>query len=53
MANHPSTVFAAMNMGVIVAGTLIGIILFKEKISKLNYLGIMMALIAIILITLS
>jgi len=53
MADHPSTVFAAMNMGVIVVGTLIGVILFKEKISKLNYLGIGMALIAIILITLS
>lgn len=53
MASHPSTVFAAMNMGVIIAGSIIGIIIFKEKISKLNYLGILMALVAILLITLS
>jgi drug/metabolite transporter (DMT)-like permease len=53
MAANPSTVFAAMNMGVIILGSIIGIILFKEKVSKLNYIGIAMALIAILLITLS
>lgn len=53
MAENPSTVFAAMNIGVILLGSLVGIILFKEKVSKLNYLGIAMALIAIVLITLS
>ena len=53
MADNPSTVFAAMNMGVILAGSVIGIIIFKEKVSKLNILGIILALAAIILITLS
>ena len=53
MAKNPSTVFAAMNMGVIILGSVIGIVLFKEKVSKLNYLGIALALVAIILITLS
>ncbi|MBB6502851.1 DMT family transporter [Pedobacter cryoconitis] len=53
MASNPSTVFAAMNMGVIILGSLIGITLFKEKVSKLNYIGITMALVAIFLITLS
>lgn len=53
MAENPSTVFAAMNIGVIVAGSIVGIILFKERISRLNYLGIFLALAAIILITLS
>lgn len=53
MAENPSTVFAAMNMGVILLGSLVGIILFKEKVSKLNYLGIALALVAIVLITLS
>lgn len=53
MASNPSTVFAAMNMGVIILGSIIGIILFKEKVSKLNYIGIAMALVAILLITLS
>lgn len=53
MAANPSTVFAAMNMGVILLGSFVGILLFKEKISKLNYAGIVMALIAILLITLA
>lgn len=53
MAENPSTVFAAMNMGVILLGSCIGILVFKEKVSKLNYVGIAMALVAILLITLS
>ncbi|MEJ5996062.1 EamA/RhaT family transporter [Pedobacter sp. Du54] len=53
LANNPSTVFAAMNMGVIICGSLIGILIFKEKLTKLNYAGLILALLAIILITLS
>ncbi|MDQ0639157.1 drug/metabolite transporter (DMT)-like permease [Pedobacter sp. W3I1] len=53
LAENPSTVFAAMNLGVIIAGTLIGVIVFKEKLSKLNYAGIILAIAAVIFITLS
>ena len=53
MSDQPSTVFAAMNMGVIVIGSLIGIIVFRERLSKWNYFGLVLALIAIILITLA
>ena len=53
MSNDPSTVFAAMNIGVIIFGSLIGILVFKEKLSKLNYLGLLLALLSIILITLA
>ena len=53
MADNPSTVFAAMNIGVIIFGSLIGIIVFKERLSKLNYVGLVFALVAIVLITLS
>ncbi|AOM79897.1 DMT family transporter [Pedobacter steynii] len=53
MAKNPSTVFAAMNIGVIILGSLIGILVFKEKMTKLNYIGLVLALIAIILIRLS
>lgn len=53
MAENPSTVFAAMNIGVIILGSLVGILLFKEKLNKLNYVGLVLALIAIIFITLS
>jgi len=53
LSSNPSTVFAAMNLGVIVVGTFVGIIVFKEKLSKLNYFGIALAICAVILITLS
>ena len=53
MSENPSTVFATMNMGVIVLGSMIGIFIFKERLTKLNYLGLVLALAAIILITLS
>lgn len=53
LADSPSTVFAAMNMGVILLGSLVGIVLFREKVSRINYIGITLALGAILLITLS
>ena len=31
LAENPSTVFAGMNMGVIILGSLAGILIFKEK----------------------
>jgi drug/metabolite transporter (DMT)-like permease len=52
-AENPSTVFAGMNMGVIVIGSLVGIFVFKEKLTKMNYAGLFLALIAIVLIVLS
>lgn len=50
---NPSTVFAAMNMGVIVTGSLAGMFLFKEKLTIKNYIGVVLALIAIVFITIS
>lgn len=52
-AENPSTVFAGMNMGVIILGTLIGAFFFKEKLSKINILGLFLALIAVVFIFLS
>jgi drug/metabolite transporter (DMT)-like permease len=52
-AANPSTVFAAMNMGVIVLGSLVGITVFKEKLSVRNYVGLVLALVAILFVTLS
>jgi drug/metabolite transporter (DMT)-like permease len=37
-SENPSTVFAGMNMGVIVLGSLIGVLFFREKLSKMNFL---------------
>ena len=52
-SRNPSTVFAAMNLGVIALGTLIGVLIFNEKLTKLNYVGIVLAICAVILITIS
>ena len=46
----PTTVFAVMNFGVVLLGTLIGSLFFKEKLSKLNIIGLFLALGAIALI---
>lgn len=50
---HPSTVFAGMNMGVILLGSIVGVVVFKEKLSKLNYFGLVLALFSIAFIVLS
>nr|WP_315166181.1 EamA family transporter [uncultured Flavobacterium sp.] len=52
-SKNPSTVFAGMNMGVIIVGSLVGVLIFKEKLSKMNFIGLFLALIAIVLIVLS
>lgn len=53
LSDSPSTVFATMNMGVIIFGSLIGVLFFKEKLNKHNYFGILLALSSIVLIVLS
>ncbi|WP_343614868.1 DMT family transporter [Flavobacterium sp.] len=49
-SENPSTVFAGMNMGVIILGSLVGLLFFKEKLSKTNLIGLILALISIIFI---
>lgn len=45
--SNPTLVFAGMNIGVICLGTITGSLIFKEKISKINWLGIVFSLCAI------
>ncbi len=52
-AKNPTTVFATMNFGVILLGTLTGAVYFKEKLSKKNIAGLVLAVIAIIFVVLS
>ncbi|WP_367753971.1 EamA/RhaT family transporter [Flavobacterium sp. WC2430] len=52
-AKNPSTVFAAMNMGVIIIGSVVGILIFKEKLNTKNYIGLFFALVSIVLIAYS
>ena len=50
LAKDPSIVFSAMNIGVIALGAFVGLLIFKEKLSRLNKIGIVLAVIAIIVI---
>jgi drug/metabolite transporter (DMT)-like permease len=50
LANNPSVVFSAMNIGVITLGTIVGLFVFKERLSRLNKAGIVLAIIAIVVI---
>lgn len=50
ISDNPSIVFTAMNVGVIVLGSLVGVFVFKEKLTLLNKIGLLLAVISIILI---
>ena len=47
LPENPALVFLSMNIGVIVLGTLVGVALFREKLSKINMLGIALAMVAV------
>jgi drug/metabolite transporter (DMT)-like permease len=49
---NASTFFPINNMSIVVLGTLISVIAFKEKLSKLNTIGILLSVFAIVLIAL-
>jgi drug/metabolite transporter (DMT)-like permease len=49
---NASTFFPVNNMSIVVLGTVISIIAFKEKLSKLNMIGIILSVLAIVLIAL-
>lgn len=53
MPDSPAVVFAAMNIGVVVLGTLLGVLAFGERPGRLNRLAIGLAIIAIGLIALA
>jgi len=48
LPGNPALVFASMNMGVIALGTLVGALAFREKLSGLNLLGLVLALTSIV-----
>lgn len=50
LANQPSIVFSSMNIGVILLGSAVGVFVFKERLSRLNYAGILLALISILVL---
>ncbi|MGC6247090.1 EamA/RhaT family transporter [Bisgaard Taxon 45] len=46
-SDNPTLVFAGMNIGVICLGTITGALVFKEKLSKINRVGIVIGISAI------
>ncbi len=51
LPNQPSLIFSLMNIGVILLGTVAGVLLFREKLTMLNRLGLLLAVISVILIS--
>ena len=51
ISKYPFTVFSSVNIGIIVLGTLTGLLIFREKLSALNKAGIALAIIAILIIS--
>ncbi len=50
LPNNPSLVFASMNIGVITAGTLIGAVIFREPLGKINVAGLVLAIAAMLVL---
>jgi drug/metabolite transporter (DMT)-like permease len=46
-------VFPISNLGTVAVATIAGILFFKEQISKINWLGLVFAVVSIVLIILS
>jgi drug/metabolite transporter (DMT)-like permease len=53
LPDNPAVVFSMMNIGVVVLGTLVGVMGFRERLSRLNKLAIPLAVVAILLIAIS
>lgn len=50
LPQHPALVFASMNIGVVALGALVGTLVFRERLSRLNLAGVALALVAITLV---
>lgn len=50
LKDNPSLVFTAMNIGVICVSLLVGVVVFKEKLNRLNLAGLGLGILAIFLL---
>lgn len=50
LPDQPSIVFTGMNIGVISLGALIGVLFFNEKLSRLNKVGLLLAIASVLII---
>jgi threonine/homoserine efflux transporter RhtA len=47
LPQHPALVFASMSIGVVALGAVVGLVVFRERLSRLNLVGVALAVIAI------
>lgn len=47
LPQYPALIFASTNIGVVALGALVGVLVFRERLSRLNLGGVLMALAAI------
>lgn len=50
LADSPSVVFTGMNVGVIAVATVVGVFVFKERLNKINMLGVGLAIICVLVL---
>lgn len=50
LSNSPSVVFTGMNIGVILLGSLVGVGFFAERLTFLNKIGLVLAVVAVLII---
>lgn len=50
-STRPSVIFSALDIGVIALGSLVGLFLFKERLTGINKFGLVLAVIAICILT--
>lgn len=53
LPHDPAVVFATMNLGVVALGTLVGVLAFRERLSRTNAIGVLLAACAIGLLALA
>ncbi|SKB54753.1 EamA-like transporter family protein [Parapedobacter luteus] len=53
LPENPSTVFTGMNVGVIALGALVGLVFFQEKLSRINKIGVLLAVVSVFIIAYS
>lgn len=53
LPENPSVVFTAMNIGVMSLGAVVGVLVFGEKLSRINKLGVLLAIVAVLIITIN
>ncbi len=50
LPQHPALVFTSMNIGVVALGAVVGLLVFREHLSRINFGGVVLAVLAIVVL---